>query len=93
MGAMPLSFPDREIVGQTPRSARLPLDPLFCSELNYYPSVSLRLATIRGADPLVRGRRPRRPGFGCGYPALCFIRVHTRVNARNSATILFANPA
>jgi hypothetical protein len=73
---MPLSFPDREIVGQTPRSARLPLDPLFCSELNYYPSVSLRLATIRGADPLVRGRRPRRPGFGCGYPALCFIQSY-----------------
>jgi hypothetical protein len=30
------------------------------SAVFYYPSVSLRLATIRGADPLVRSRRPRR---------------------------------
>jgi hypothetical protein len=25
---------------------------------------------ICGADPLLRGRRPRRPSFGCGYAAL-----------------------
>jgi hypothetical protein len=47
------------------RRKRLP----HCGPIYYYPSVSLLLATIRGADPLVPGRHPRRASHGCGYAA------------------------
>jgi hypothetical protein len=52
-----------------------------CDDLYYYPPVSSLPATIRGADPLVRGRRPRRPSFGCGYAALWgrLFRLQTRL--------------
>jgi hypothetical protein len=51
----------------------------------YYPSVPLRLATIRGADPLVRGRRPHRLSFGRGYAALRGSRFRLPTGAARTA--------
>jgi hypothetical protein len=50
------------------------------------------LATIRGADPLVRRRRPRRPSLGYGYATLSGRLLTCSADCQSAQTARVKNP-